>query len=506
MSRAPSVKVGVAVTVLAIVLIGRADAFAQPQSDGFHKAVAPSPAAGTVYLHPQRVPAGDGELAGVERGVMFVPVNRSDPASAVIGVEFYRFKSDEAPSGTPPVFQLRGGPGFPGLAGSLENSEFLDRIRIFTDRADFIVVGQRGIGSSTPNTICEPSGFGDVDAMRRASAKCRDYWKGTGLDLRGFSAVEAAADVADIARALGYEKIFVWGGSFGSHWGMTVLRFHPEIVQRAILNAMEGPDHTYDSPTGVLNSLKRMAATADQAPELEGLIPEGGLIAALEAVITRAEQEPITATLRDSETVVFDADDVRALALGYTRRASSRSGMRSWPGDIIRLYRGDFGPAAQIRRQREQSGGGTRTASYFMLDCGSGITPDRLAKLQSDPAANVVGDLTWWYETSCPPWNADLGDEFRADFTTDIPTVIVHGTWDTSTPLENALELAPMFTNSKLVLVKGGSHGALGEALEHDPSFGDALWKFLLTGDMSDVPDEIELPPIKWTVPPSLRR
>jgi hypothetical protein len=38
-------------------------------------------------------------------------------------------------------------------------------------------------------------------------------------------------------------------------------------------------------------------------------------------------------------------------------------------------------------------------------------------------------------------WNAaGLGDAFRKNVASDIPTLLVHGTWDTSTPIENALD------------------------------------------------------------------
>ena len=45
--------------------------------------------------------------------------------------------------------------------------------------------------------------------------------------------VEAAADVNDIRQALGYDRIILWGGSFGSHWSMAVMRYYPHIVARA---------------------------------------------------------------------------------------------------------------------------------------------------------------------------------------------------------------------------------------------------------------------------------
>jgi len=93
-----------------------------------------------------------------------------------------------------------------------------------------------------------------------------------------------------------------------------------------------------------------------------------------------------------------------------------------------------------------------------------------------------------------------MGDAFRQNFETDIPTLIVHGTWDLSTPYENALELLPYFTNSKFVTVKRGPHGSLNAAMEVSESFANAVWAFATTGDMSALPDEVEIP-VEWVAP-----
>jgi pimeloyl-ACP methyl ester carboxylesterase len=98
-------------------------------------------------------------------------------------------------------------------------------------------------------------------------------------------------------------------------------------------------------------------------------------------------------------------------------------------------------------------------------------------------------------------WGSDLGDAFRKNFETSIPTVITYGTWDVSTPQENALELAPFFKKSTLVKVVGGSHGSLEDAMKASESFRRAVMKFAQTGDMSDVPAQVDLPAIEWVVP-----
>lgn len=471
--------------------------------DGPPRSRAPAPAPGTLFLYPERFPIGNGTLGEGERGMLFVPVNRADTARGVIGVEVWRFRAQRA-TNRPPIFQLHGGPGFGGLE---PDSAFYHRaVRLFTAHGDYVVVGQRGIGTSKPNTICENVRGGPFTYSQR----CRAWWEEAGLDLSGLTVVEAAADVADAARALGYDSIVVFGTSFGSHWGMAVLRYHPDVVARAVLSGMEGPNHTYDSPTGVWKALRRVAAAADTAQVLREHVPEGGIIAGLERARRQLEAGPVRVTVQHPETgedeqVIFTVFSFPGLADGYSASPSSRSGLVSWPADAIRLARGDYAGVARARLERAAASSGDgesfRTASFFMLDCSSGVTAERLEQLKADPAIRMVGDRTSFYQAACPPWNADLGDAFRANFDTDIPTAIVHGTWDVNTPYENAQELAPHFHRGKLVTVVGGSHGALSEAILADTAFAARLWRFVQTGNTAVLPDSVILPPMDWVVP-----
>jgi len=488
--------------------------FAQTElgdSVSFHKTVAESPAPGTIFLYPERIPLQNGGFFTAERGMMFVPVNRSNKKSSVFGIEVYRFKaSGKAKSGTPPIFFLHGGPSFAGLEGTLEElGSFEERWLPFLDVSDVIVVGQRGIGSSKPNTIIETTMNFPLDrevteeeaaaALRKACAKEKAFWEAQGLDLSGLTVIEAAADVNDVRKALGYEKVIIWGGSFGSHWGMTVMRYYPEIVERAIFRGMEGPNHTYDHPGHLWNVYERVAEEAEKAQGLRGLIPQGGLIEAIKTVVDRVEKNPVRIMATDPKTgkprdVLFTLREVRRLARGYS------GGLPGWPSDVITLYTGDFTKAAE-RALRRQDSRSFRTASYYMLDHGSGITPEREAELKTDPAVKILGDINFNYTITREVWGSDLGDEFRQNFETDIPTVIVHGTWDTSTPFENALELVPYFKNSKFIPVMRGPHGAINAAMKASEKFRKGILHFAATGDMSDLPDKVEMPAVDWVIP-----
>jgi len=135
-----------------------------------------------------------------------------------------------------------------------------------------------------------------------------------------------------------------------------------------------------------------------------------------------------------------------------------------------------------------------------VLDCGSGITRERDAKFLADPGMAVVGDVNWEYRVACPVWGNDNGAAFRGYLTTSIPTVLVQGDWDTSTPIENALELRPYFKNSRFVLVKNGSHGSLSEAVVASAEFKRQLLEFFASGDMEGIPDQVALPAVKWVI------
>lgn len=466
------------------------------------------PPPGSLFLYPERVPLRDGSLAHAERGNLFVPINRADTSLGVISIDLWRFPAD-TPNDVPPVVLLHGGPGWPGLDGSLENPDYWENvIEPYTDVTDLIVIGQRGIGSSKPNTICENG------PPAAASRECRAYWQDAGVDLIGYNVIEAAADVRDAAHALGEDRIIVWGVSFGSHWGMAVLRFHPDLVARAVLSGMEGPDHTYDRPTGFLNAIKRYAAEAEEDPSISRLFPQG-IMAAIDSIRERLTHQPVTVRVEnpatgEEEEMRFAANALPGLIDGYRSNIGARRAVDEWPADIYRLYRGDFADVARARFATAASGGGSsnnyRTASFFMLDCGSGITDGRLDEYMNDPAIPYVGDRSSFYRATCPSWGADLGDEFRQYFDTQIPTAIVHGDRDMSTPYENALELAPHFKQGKLVTVLGGSHGALREAMNADPAFADVIWTFVRTGNLDVLPDSVALPPVNWEMPdPSSR-
>ena len=109
------------VVVLTLVAFSGCLPPADDAATTFHTVDAPAPVAGTMFFYPERIPLSEGGFFNAERGMIFVPIDRSKAGSDVIGIEVYRFRaSAKASPGSPPIFFLHGGPSFTGLERALE--------------------------------------------------------------------------------------------------------------------------------------------------------------------------------------------------------------------------------------------------------------------------------------------------------------------------------------------------------------------------------------------------
>jgi pimeloyl-ACP methyl ester carboxylesterase len=268
---------------------------------------------------------------------------------------------------------------------------------------------------------------------------------------------------------------------------------------------MEGPDHTYDLPSLTLETLARIAATAERTPSLAPLIPKGGLIAALARVEERVASSTVTVTVErngNPVTVTLSRHDVQRISRTGCR---DRTNM-SWPAHVIRMDRGDFSLAAQ--EVLDSRAWPIDPAMYFMMDCASGLSPARRARLDRNPAdlhaADILGDINLTYSATCEVWNApDLGEGFRAGLKSDVPVLFLQGTWDMSTAFVNAEEVARGFSKGMLVSVEGGTHAVLWELFDSWPGAGRLVGEFMRTGSVSG-PRHITLPDATFVVPEQL--
>ncbi|TCV97782.1 TAP-like protein [Luteibacter rhizovicinus] len=460
----------------------------------------------------QRVAIDDkGQSVAYEIGTLYVPENRLNPRSRLIGVGFARIRaSASVSSGTPPVFWLPGGPGLTVL-GAFTDSDAASKSRLtswlaFRQASDLVVVEQRGYTlRGDMLTIPLPASPDDRPGSVRADAAAMRAQARAAVaaypdkDLSGYDIGEFASDVDDLRRALGYEKISLFGGSFGSQWALAVMRLHPGIVSRAVLASVEPLDNGYDMPSHVYAALQRIAYDADRDPQLVPYMPPGGLMAAVRIIHERFAAAPVTVAITEdngtTRNLVLGAEDLQLALLSHTQESAE------WPAFILSIYHRHYEAWARDVAKDRQAG--TTILIGPLSDSSLGVSPEREHLLRTDPALDLLGE--WNFEgniASAPDWpTRDMGDAVRLPKTVDIPVIFIHGDWDTSTPIENTLGLLPYFPNGHAILVHRGSHDGAFYQLRNEPAAKQAVYGFLRSGDTKGLPVQIVLPIPRFDVP-----
>lgn len=460
----------------------------------------------TSRAHPrvELVPATRSGVA-FERGTLHVPENRTAARSRTIAIGFARLRSPHPDR--PPIFFLYGGPGasyLDAFDGTTPNAERrLAVLRRYAEVADVVVLDQRGFSARgttlalpavPPDRLDRPRTIADTVARWAAVARGAAI-ANPGADLAGYTIQACAADVEELRRALGYRQIVLLGGSFGSQLSFAVMRLFPASIARAVLVAVEPLDNGFDMPSHVFAALQRIAFEADRAPALQPFLPAGGLLAAVRDLRDRFARGPITVKV-GTQSVVLGLDDFQAAL-------ASRDAER-WPAFILALYHGAYEDWARAELA-------DRTAPPFdalinpLIDAGIGVSSQRRTLLEGDPATAYLGAWNFAPHLGTRWPTPDLGG-LRAPVRTKIPVVFVNGDWDTSTPVENMLQIAPYFVEGHTIIVHRGEHDQLSYQLRADPAAFAAVLAFMATGATAQLPVEVTLPPPAFAVPSVTRR
>jgi pimeloyl-ACP methyl ester carboxylesterase len=233
---------------------------------------------------PVTLPAGAqaGDLVGLEPctyeankvkydadcGTLVVPENRSDPDSRLIALPVIRVRA-RSDSPAEPIFYLSGGPGTSNL--------HFQQLEDVIESHDLVQVGYRGVDGSAVLDCPEIS-----EAVRKAQAMLSDEALGSytvagascarrlqteGVDLAGYTLTETVDDNEDARVALGYERISLLGGSYGTRLEMIYEWMYPDSLHRVVMLAVNPPGHFVWDAEVIDAQIKDYARLCAQDPE-----------------------------------------------------------------------------------------------------------------------------------------------------------------------------------------------------------------------------------------------
>lgn len=397
------------------------------------------------------VPASLGlnEGTGYACGDLIVWENR-DTQDRTIKVHYVKFESASAsPNAT---IYLDGGPGGDGqniiAYAAFLGAPFLDGLRV---DGDFLVISQRGTARSIPYLDCQ-------------SFACEDF--SSDHDLSQYNTAANADDVDDLRAALGYEKLNLYGISYGSRLGLEVLRRHGDHVRAAVIEGLVPssvawpaavPASFYSALTGLNSSCAAAGACGTTF---------GDLVAKFSSGVASLNNAPLSISLQGTP---FDLDGYTYAYLLFRVMYSKSS--YTWLPLVI-------SDVAARRTDRVESflaqvidnmggGDGISQGLYNSVVCGEIFNPpdpDAPATLNAGVPADIVEMFGGsWYELAdrCESWpRGNLQAALAQPVASNVRTLVSSGRLDPITPPGFGDIAAATLSNRVVVIHESSGHGA----------------------------------------------
>jgi pimeloyl-ACP methyl ester carboxylesterase len=358
-------------------------------------------------------------------------------------------------------------PGGPGGSSVETAPVFTDgSLAMLRDRHDILLVDNRGTGKSAAQQcdFAPPAQralyFMQLwpDTLVKA---CRDRLAAN-ADLSLYSTAVAADDLDDVRAALGYPKLALFGGSYGTRFALVYARQHPDRVESIVLEGV-APPHYYILPlpmaAGAQASMDNLIAACSADATCAKSFPSFG--AHFAAVARRFDAGPVAVPLQRAakgRQTVRLSKEVFAETL---RHALYSDNSAQIPVVVERAYHGNYAALSSLVDQMAQQFAGELSSGLNLsVTCAEDIpfiTEDEVVRTSSN---SFEGDArVRAQQRACRIWNVKpVPKSFADPVTSDLPIFMISGSDDPATPPSYAKQALASLPNARLMLVRGASH------------------------------------------------
>lgn len=364
-----------------------------------------------------------------------------------------------------PVFYFAGGPG--GAASTYANSPFMTGLR---QHRDVVMVDQRGTGESNPlqcNVYGDPNDmrgyFGETFPDERIRA-CRAELEKI-ADLRLYTTPIAMADLDEVREAMGYDKINVNGGSYGSTAALAYLRLYPQHVRTAAVSGVAPVDYKMALPfaRGVEHALDRLFSDCAADAKCHAAFPN--VRREFAEVVERLTKAPATFEATNPKTGQKQQITMtREGFMEHIRAALYIPEMMVYlPAFIHDLAGGNysrFAPTSfQVFRQLD---GQIARGMHLSVVCSESVPYFTEDEIKRETAGTFYGDArVRAYQRACGLWqHGDIPASFHDTRKLDVPVLMISGDFDPVTPPFVGASALAQYAQGKQIIVHNGTHSS----------------------------------------------
>jgi len=369
------------------------------------------------------------------------------------------------PAGQPhpdqgPIFYMAGGPGETA-------TELMDLIAGWgdADEHDVVVVDERGTGDGHRLDCKLPGSDDNLEAYLNgpfdaASARACGEELQKKFDLSQYTTPNFADDIDEVRAAMGYDRININAGSFGTYAAQIYMRRHRDHARTAYLTSLVTLAdrvplyHARSAQQG----LDQLFKECEQDPACHAAYPR--LREDFHALLNKTRDQPVATFVHHPVSGAKTEIHLTERAFGDAVRVMMYHNAQEVPFLIERAAAGDFSPFAEagLRANRDIYSGG-RLGLHYCITCNefvSRISPDEI-----EPATEGSYLGSWRVRAqmeACREWpRTDLPADFFQPFRLETPAVVISGAADPASRPPNDREIVKSYLPDAVQLVVAGA-------------------------------------------------
>ncbi len=404
-------------------------------------------------------------------GYLEVPENRTDPDSRTIRLPVYIFRSRNPDPAPDPVIYTVGGPG----NSSMPNAPYMNYYAYLDDR-DLILFEQRGTTYAQPHLACPewaeathllglPAGgaLGADSLLMAAATACRARLLEEGIDLDGYRTTEIAADINDLVEVLGIEQYNLLTLSYSTKIAQVLMRDHPERIRSVVMDSPLPLEVNYDEESvgNLMAVLNRLLADCAAQADCREAFPD--LKDRLYAFLSEKSAEPLELEVTHPVTGEKQLFRLRGKDLVSMFAGAGTGDMAGMPQALDRLITGDHSALeAEWLDRFEEPGAGAGMGMRLSVWCAEEYPfVDQVVVQRETKKYPVVSGLSPAVFSAgvCDAWGVTAeGARENEAVRSDIPTLLISGSYDQETPASWAEAMRENLDRSWHLVFPGWRH------------------------------------------------
>ncbi|ABE53365.1 peptidase S33, prolyl aminopeptidase [Shewanella denitrificans OS217] len=420
-------------------------------------------------------------------GAIQVPENPNKPEGRKIAIHYAILPAIKNGHEKQALLAIAGGPGQSAIEHAAGFNRMLTKVR---QNRDILLIDQRGTGQSNPLN-CENIGdifaFDDEQVDFSAETKdCLDKITADGTDVTQYGSVNALNDFEAVRRHLGYDKLHLYGISYGSRMAQLYMRHFPEPLLTVTLDGVVPMQQSVLAIGDAIERAQSLLLTecdatlscqqafpnlTDDFARLDAKLAQGAII--------EQSRDPLT-----NEVISFRL--TRSKYLNSLRMAMYTPSLRALlPHTIHQGAIGNYQPLLGLYGLTADSTG-IALGMHSSVVCGEDL--HRVTETMRQSAKDSYSSRTMLegLEAGCSVWQMPTEPEdFSQAIDSDIPTLLLSGELDPATPPSWGTLAQEKLSNSQHFVAPYATHGVAYQSCAND-----LIAKLVSTGSVKEINGE----------------